>query len=54
MKVVYTKLKELRVFGIKICEWTERYVQRSKDDDDEYNDDDDDFFIDLNSRIVGD
>lgn len=51
MKVVYNKRRELRIFGLKICEWRENYCERSKEDD---GDEDRDFYIDLNSRFLGD
>lgn len=45
-KVVYTKRRELKIFGVKIFELNTNYNERSNDE----NTNDDDFYIELMER----
>lgn len=48
MKVKFDKLREFKIFGIKVFELRTQYMERSIDKDD----DEDDFYISLSDRII--
>lgn len=45
-KVIYTKRREIKLFGLKIFELNTNYNERPNDE----NTDDDDFYIELKER----